>query len=392
MLRVRIGIIAFCLLGAMACTSFKKLYNAGSVGSDYFYSEIDYYTDLELIFVPVEIGGETYRFLFDTGAPNVISKELGEKLALKSKRSGNVSDSQGNRGRSGVIKLDTVSIGGVDFYNTSAITADLKHAVELACLNFDGIIGANLMKLAYWKIDAKNQKLTFSSDLDTLKAGLSRPHILPFDPKNTYTPMVSLCVNDSVIDNFTFDTGSGGYISLGKNLSIEPENFLAEFVGYGSTGLYGSNLDTIRYGKVKVELDSLSQIGIAEYSMSHSKKLLGMEFLSQFVQILDWEKNEITLYDDSLVTQKLGRYPVSPRWVNGALIVGSINTDSIHQSLDLSIGDTITVLAGQNFDNVDVSRYCDLILLSDSLRSDTLKFELLDGTSRLLPRVTLTME
>lgn len=385
--------VVFLLISVLlGCTNFKKLYKAGAVSSNQFYAELQYEKSLDLIFVPVEIRGKTYRFLFDTGAPNVISNELRDVLAVQSKGRGKVGDSQGNSDKLGVVKLDTIGIGGIEFYNTSAIVADLNYAVELKCLKIDGIVGANLMKLAYWKIDARNQLLTLSSNLDTLKSGLSNPHTLPFTPKKTYTPLVDLWLNDSLIKNFTYDTGSGGYISLGRNSETLKGAQIAEFVGYGSTGLYGSNLDSIRYGKIEVRLDSLSQTGIAEYSQGNYKKLLGMEYLSQFVQVLDWELNQITLFEDELIPQKYNRYPVVPRWVDGILIVGGINTDTIYHGLDLVIGDTIRTLGDRDFYNVDVSAYCDVILLPDSLKGDTLKVELVDGRRFDLPRTTLHME
>ncbi|NEN24455.1 clan AA aspartic protease [Cryomorpha ignava] len=376
----------------LGCTNFRKLYKDGSVGSNQFYAEVRYDSTLDLIFLPVEIQGETYRFLFDTGAPNVISKELRDKLAIKSKGKGKVGDSQGNSDKLGVVKLDTVSIGGVYFYDTSAIVADLNRAVEIQCLKIDGIIGANLMKFAYWKIDSKKRVLTLSSNLDTLKQSLVNPHILQFKAKKTFTPVVSLWLNDSLVENITYDTGSGGYISLGKSIELKTEDFIAEFSGYGSTGLFGSKLDTIRYGRISVGLDSLKQIGIAEYSQSNYKKLLGMEYLEQFVQILDWDKNQITLFEDELVSQKFNQYPVSPRWVDGNLIVGGLNTDTAYHLVKLSIGDTIKMLGNRNFENVDVSAYCDVLNLPDSIKSDTLKIELMDGNSYHIPRATIYIE
>lgn len=374
------------------CTNFKKLYNAGGVGSDQFYVDIHYDSTLELIFLPVEIHGKTYRFLFDTGAPNVISKELRDELAIKRKGKGKVGDSQGNSDKLGVVKLDSLSIGGIRFFDTGAVVADLNYAVELKCLNIDGIIGANLMRFAYWKIDSKNRVLTLSSNLDTLKHGLLNPYVIPFKPKKTSTPIVSLMLNDSLIENFTYDTGSGGYISLGREMKLQSENLIAEFSGYGSTGLFGSVLDTIRYGRVKISLDSLAQSGIAEYSGSNDKKLLGMEYLGQFVQILDWDNSQITLFEDELVTQKFDRFPVSPRWVDGALIVGGLNTNTIFNKLNLSIGDTIKTLGEISFENVDVSVYCDIVTMPDSLRSDTLNLILMDGRTHSLPRLTIHME
>ncbi len=357
-----------------------------------FYAEVDYETNLDLILLPVVIEGETYQFLFDTGAPNVISNELSEKLGTKKLRNGKVGDSQGNSDRLSLVMLDSVSIGGVSFYNTGAIVADLNHAIEIGCLKIDGILGANLMKFAYWKIDSKNQILTLTSNLDTLSRGLTNPHILEFEPRRTYTPMISLWLNDSLIDYITYDTGSGGYVTLGKNIKLESEFQLAEYAGYGSTGLYGSNLDTVRYGRIQVELAGFQQIGVGSYSQNTSKKLLGMEFLEQFVQILDWENNQITLFEDEIVPQKFNRYPVIPRWVDGALVVGGLNTDTSFQNLDFFIGDSIRILNDLEFENGDVSAYCDLLSLADSLKGDTLKIELLNGKRKELSRVTINVE
>lgn len=381
-----------CILHVTACTNFKKFYKDGAAMSDHFYAEIRYESTLDLIFLPVEIKGEVYRFLFDTGAPNVISTELRDKLAIKSKRKGKVGDSQGKKDKLGIVKLDTLSIGGIDFYDTGAVVADLNHAVEIGCLKIDGIIGANLMRFAYWKIDSKNLTLTLSSNLDTLKEGLSNPHILKFRAKKTFTPIVSLCLNDSLVGNLTYDTGSGGYISLGTEMKLEQENFIAEFSGYGSTGLFGSSIDTIKFGRIIVSLDSLNQTGIADYSQNSDKKLLGMEFLEQFVQVFDWNKNQITLYEDEVVEQTFKHYPVTPRWVDEVLIVGGLNTDTAFQNLDLAIGDTIKTLDQQNFENVDVSVYCDVLLLPDSLKMDFLKLELMDGKTHYLPRTNVTFD
>lgn len=380
------------ILILVGCSNFKKIYKDGFVGSENFYAEVNYETNLDLILLPVEIEGETYRFLFDTGAPNVISNELSEKLGTKKLRNGKVGDSQGNSDRLSVVMLDSVSIGGVSFYNTGSIVADLNLAVEIGCLKIDGILGANLMKFAYWRIDSKNQIITLSSNLDTLSIGLTNPHILEFEPRRTYTPMVSLSLNDSLIDYVTYDTGSGGYVTLGKNIKLDSESQLAEYCGYGSTGLYGSNLDTVRYGRIQVGLADFQQIGVGSYSQSTSKKLLGMEFLEQFVQILDWENNRITLFEDEIVPQKFNRYPVIPRWVDGALIVGGLNTDTSFQNLDFFIGDSIRKLNNLDFENGDVSVYCDLLSLPDSLKGDTLKIELLSGKRRELSRVTINVE
>ena len=51
------------------------------------------------------------------------------------------------------VLLPKVTVGCVDFLNTGAAIADLKRSSVIACLNVDGIIGANLMQKAIWQID-----------------------------------------------------------------------------------------------------------------------------------------------------------------------------------------------------------------------------------------------
>ena len=385
-----LAIVLFFLF-ATACTNFSKLYNSGSLEVLEFYSEVEFETRLNLIILPVQIRGETYRFLFDTGAPNVISEELNEKLQFKTLGTGSVGDSQGNRNKLGVQKIDTIGIGGVYFLNTAALVADLGQA-EIACLEIDGILGANLMRLAYWKIDSENAVITLSTDLDTLLTGLDECYTLPFKTSKTYTPYVSMILNDSLFESITYDTGSGGYLTLRKSVDLNPDYRLGEYTGYGSTGLYGSQRDTIRYGRIAINIDGFSQKGIAEYNTVSVKKLVGMEFLSQFIQIFDWQKNEISLYEDKIAPQIYDRFPVSPRWIDDVLIVGGLSNDLPSTSLGLNIGDTIGVINEVSYRDADFDAYCELIIEAMRNKRDTLSIELTNGQKHEFVRVNVSVE
>ncbi len=392
MLRIKFFLITLFFLFSTACTNFTRIYKSGSVDAKNFYSEFDYTTKLDLIFIPVEIRGKTYNFLFDTGAPNVISKALHEKLQIKTSGAGKVGDSQGNKNKLEVLKLDSMKIGGIYFFDTGAIVADLKQATEIACLEIDGIVGANLMKLAYWKIDSRNKKMTISSEKDTLLYHLADGHPLPFKTKKTYTPIVNLTINDSLIENITYDTGSAGYITFGKDMKIKTSNLLAEYIGYGNTGLYGANRDTIRFGKITVKQGGVSQVGVGSYSVSTGKKLVGMEYINQFVQILDWEKKEITLYKDDLRKQTFNNFPIIPRWINNQLVIGTLSSDSTIESLGIGVGDSIRAINGLDFQGSDVSAYCNLLFLHDTIKADTLSLEMINGLKHQFSRVCISIE
>lgn len=50
--------------------------NIGATKSKNYYQEITFEFIKNKIIIPVEIDGKTYKFLLDTGAPNMISKEI----------------------------------------------------------------------------------------------------------------------------------------------------------------------------------------------------------------------------------------------------------------------------------------------------------------------------
>ena len=87
----------FTLLCAMGCNSSSNLFNQGNYQSQL--GEIDtnltYRTYLGLQIVQVNLGGESYDFLFDTGAPMVLSPGLRKSPNMKLLTRKPVHDSQG---------------------------------------------------------------------------------------------------------------------------------------------------------------------------------------------------------------------------------------------------------------------------------------------------------
>jgi hypothetical protein len=66
----------FILFFTITVNAQKYSFKTGSPSPRNYYTEINYEDVNGKIIIPVCIEGETYRFLFDTGAPNLISKAL----------------------------------------------------------------------------------------------------------------------------------------------------------------------------------------------------------------------------------------------------------------------------------------------------------------------------
>jgi len=104
----------------------------GEVEQEEFSVQIPFEYRLGLIILKVNISGEEYDFLLDTGAPNVISNELAKKLEINIVTRQKVGDSQGQKSDLELAKLDKISIGGIHFLNTGAAIADLSLSNKVA--------------------------------------------------------------------------------------------------------------------------------------------------------------------------------------------------------------------------------------------------------------------
>ena len=146
-------------ISSCSSSKTKKLLQGGEVLQKEFKTEIPFEYRRGLIILKVNIEGKQYDFMLDTGAPNVISKELAQQLNYKNKVKRKVGDSQNVQTKLGITKIKKISLGDLDFLNTAAVVSDLSIGA-VGCLGIDGLIGANLMRNAIWKIDYSKQVIT----------------------------------------------------------------------------------------------------------------------------------------------------------------------------------------------------------------------------------------
>lgn len=127
--------------------------------------EADYLTTIPLNFsnghivIEATIENKTYNFILDTGATNILSKELAEILNLNILGTEKVFDIQGVVQDMSYAKIESISLGGIHFLEiTTGILDFFTEIFPYNCLQIDGIIGSNLMQHAIWDFDFKNKK------------------------------------------------------------------------------------------------------------------------------------------------------------------------------------------------------------------------------------------
>jgi Aspartyl protease/PDZ domain len=351
------------------CSSMKlvKLLKQGDVEQPSFTSEIPFEMRMGLVVVKVNINGKDYDFMVDTGAPNVVTKELAAELNLKSKVEQKTGDSQGRKEALQFVEMPEMLIGGVHFIETGAAVADLKRSNEVACLHVDGFVGSNLMKEAVWQFDYERQVITIADTISAFDIPADALRI-PFTPAASSTPLIDITY-DGVTDNrVTFDTGSNGYFSSSPAIRKDLQGkgkLTNSVIGYGSnsSGLYGIGDGDSLYLSMVSET-KMGNLTIPEQVVSFTPgaRTLGTKFLKHYRVIIDWSVKEIILIPtDEFVNNTNESFGISPFYNNDELHVRMVMFGSEADRQGIKLGDRILEVNGNDMRVFTKDMWCDVI-------------------------------
>jgi predicted aspartyl protease len=381
--QIILSILILLFLGGGCRPRVVKIFTDGSVQEEPFTATVPFQSKAGIMIIEATINGVKGEFLFDTGAPNVVSRELAEKLGLKTLTKGRVTDSGGNRTSDNPhVSLNEVEIGGVKFQNIGAVVLELSGSDVFRCLDFDGIIGANLMRRAYWKIDSENQTISLSSDLETLKRD-STYKVIPFGMKFTGTPVIDIVLNQVELKNMVFDTGSNGDMKFpgvyleklkeGKDVSVV-RSYGAATYGVGGMApqdtTFHALIDSIRMGNLLLEKK------VVNFQMNEDADIIGMEFLKNFEILLDWNRKEILMkpIHDYEYT-RVETFGLGVNLADGEVLVGLLYNGSPAEQ-NLKIGDRILRANEYDFREQWSDVICDALIRRAFVQDDKDEIEL----------------
>lgn len=318
----------------------------------------------ELPFVKVNINGKIYQFLFDSGAPTVISTTIYNELNLKKKHRSKVTDSKKNKQEQIFTVVPEIKVDQIIFKNIGAIVMDLK-GIEFECFKIDGIIGANQMAKLFWRISYSENSIEATKDLANFsKEGYET--VFSFIPKPQKTPVIKANILDEKID-LTFDTGFTGTVRI-SNKEYDPKNTKVKFVetyGTSSVGAFGAGKPESSYYFKPNEVLLDEQKFEEEIVSTGSSSLLGNEFLKKFRFIMDWKNNKIYLNKIKNYPSKLESFGFGYRFIDHkAKVVLLFNGSNVPLKLD----DEILSLNNINLENLDQESVCKY--LQDRIEKD----------------------
>jgi predicted aspartyl protease len=331
----------------------KKFFESGEAKLQNPVEKINLRLESNLPFVKVNINGKSYNFLFDSGAPTVISHTIYNELELKKKYKRSVSDSNDKVQQQIFTELPEMIVDQVVFKKVGAIVLDLNSA-ELGCLKVDGIIGANQMAKLFWKVNYEENSLEATNDLSLFDLQ-NYPTVLSFDPKPQKTPIIKTSLSGKDVD-FTFDTGFSGRFEVTEN-KFDAKNFrkIIETFGTRSIGAFGVS-KPVSGSIFRTDILTLGNgIFRDEIISTSTSDLIGNEFFKEFSFILDWKNNKIYMKRLIKTTPKLESFGFSYRFIDSKPVVAFVFKE---ENFPLKIGDSIISINNINLDNLTTDSAC----------------------------------
>ncbi|MCT2409373.1 retroviral-like aspartic protease family protein [Chryseobacterium antibioticum] len=335
----------------------KKFFKSGEVQLQNPVEKINLRYANDLPFVQVMINGKSYNFLFDTGAPTVISTAVYAELGLEKKHKSTVKDSQKNKHEQIFTILPEMTVDKAVFQDVGAVVMDFSVS-ELSCFRIDGILGANQMAKLFWKINYSENSLEASKDLAQFNPE-EYDIVIPFSPRAQKTPVVETDWQGKKVD-ITFDTGFSGRLKItDKVFDAQKVIKSVEVYGTSSVGAYGAGKPALGYIFRTADLSLGNKNFSNEIIATGNASLIGNEFFKNFIFILDWSGNKIYMKRIKNEPAKLESFGFGYRFVDSKPTVAFVFQE---ENFPLKVGDSIISINNINLDSLDKDGACHYFL------------------------------
>jgi len=368
---------ALILLSSCSYLANVRLLTGGEIRRTDYVQVVpfDYRKDLIVIQARLNADPESREFILDTGAfDSKVEKELADRLALDVVTSKTNSTAQGISRTIDVVRIDSLGLGETTAYDIGAGKLTYAPTSASQCIAADGIIGANLMKLAHWRIDYRTKELHFSDR--AFEAGVGA-HAVAFDrPMLSGTPSIRLDIDGIDVKDVLFDVGYNGGLVLPMALAdrFDSPTLLTGHDG-STSGIFGTNTDSLVVKELTVHLGD-DRIRVPVSFSSLGKSLLGNDFLEHFGVIINYDTKTIHLERQEDVQVDAPRAFMVAGLGDSLWVVNRTTRD-----LGLALGDTLRTVDGRKPTDL-FSSFCDYVMNVDRLfAADSVVVERMDGTT-----------
>ena len=271
--------------------------NIGKVNSKEYYEEVGFEFIKDKIIVPVSIEGKEYKFILDTGAPNIISNEINNLISPKLIKIIPVSDANGKKENLKVVSVKKLILGNIEFINTATLVYDLNSNPIFKCFGVDGFIGSNMLRKSIIQIDSKKKILTITDSQKKLSLNKKESTKIKL-VGNQSSPYIWINLKglDSGKENVLIDTGMDGLYDVSKrNYQIFKEkeifNVTGKSKGASSLSLFGDVPMDEHYELLlpSLKLIDTEFVNVVTHTTNDNNSRIGAELLGYGIMTIDFK-------------------------------------------------------------------------------------------------------
>jgi len=367
--------------------------NEGSIRQKNYIETIPYRTERGWIIVPVTIDKKTYNFLFDTGAPLMISDKLYKELNPQTIGQVPVADAMDVKKEMKIISLPELHLQGITFINTAGFvgheeSSDSFNAFDaFECLGIDGIIGSNMLRNSVVQFDGQSKQIIITNDAKNLSLNNNTSRKMKLSPvqSNPYIRVFLRKDNKRVWNELLFDTGD--VVSF-YTMSMRAYQFfsrrvnvlfkMAESEGAFGVGMHGvadrQQHLLLNIPKFIVNKTTFNDVVVSTTYRTDSR--IGAKLLQYGKATLDYKKKRFYFEPfHDISTNEVSEKPwqFQPVWENGKMVVGIIWDKALESQINL--GDEILSVNGIDYQSMD---FCEILKLDDMSSGKEMTVELRD--------------
>lgn len=344
--------------------------NKDALQNKNFLDTIEFETIVNKIIIKVKIDSVERKFMFDTGAPCMIKADILPLINHKFKEKRNLQDVRGRMHEHSFITLDSLKIGNTKFINVPAFDIKNENLDELfRCLDFDGIIGSNILNGLLIKIDYQ-KKLIILSDRSEAFLKQSKAGDLSISPHGK--PFIDIKISSKVKDKVLFDSGDDGFYSISNNSVSKFEKSKFKLSDHLIDTIKISDSQSIsKFLFRDLKLCDVNFKDVVTITNSQSYSRIGSELLKYGSLVLNFKDKEFIYEPYDLNTKEI-RLPQAIRDFsialdNGVMKISQLWPNSISRKMGIKEGDQLLELNGNKIESP-----CEFFL-SDSLKANSEK-------------------
>lgn len=344
--------------------------NKDALQNKNFLDTIEFETIVNKIIIKVKIDSVERKFMFDTGAPCMIKSDILPLINHKFKEKRNLKDVRERVHEHSFITLDSLKIGNTKFINVPAFDIKNENLDELfRCLDFDGIIGSNILNGLLIKIDYQ-KKLIILSDQSEAFLKRSKGGDLSISPYGK--PFIDIKISSKVKDKVLFDSGDDGFYSISNNSVSKFEKSKFKLSDHLIDTIKISDSQSIsKFLFRDLKLCDVNFKDVVTITNSQSYSRIGSELLKYGSLVLNFKDKEFIYEPYDLNTKEIrlpqGIRDFSIALDNGVMKISQLWPNSISRKMGIKEGDQLLELNGNKIESP-----CEFFLL-DSLKANSEK-------------------